>query len=110
MKRRRLLRRRMIIKNVASFSLLVWAGCAGKASRQETHVPKACDDYTGLQESDLQLRKGFGYVEESPIPESHCKNCNLFKVPGEGEVCGGCTLFKGPVFENGYCTYWAPQI
>ena len=68
-----------------------------------------CNDYTGVSEAELQKRNSLGYVEETPMPESNCANCLLFLLPKEGETCGGCQLFKGPVFDNAYCTYWAAR-
>ncbi|SMO62560.1 high-potential iron-sulfur protein [Fodinibius sediminis] len=69
----------------------------------------SCDDLSKVSEAELKKRKGFGYVEETPIPDKKCENCNLYIPPKEGQACGGCILFEGPVFEEGYCTYWAPQ-
>ena len=70
----------------------------------------SCDDLSKTSEAEVKKRVGFGYVEESPMPEKHCKNCQLYLPPKEGQSCGGCALFKGPVFENAYCTYWAPIV
>lgn len=70
----------------------------------------SCDDLSKTPDSEIKKREGFGYVEESPIPEKHCKNCQLYLPPKEGQNCGGCALFKGPVFEEAYCTYWAPIV
>ena len=66
-----------------------------------------CDDFSMLTEADRARRKGLGYVEKSPLEESTCRNCKLWLAPQEGFACGGCTLFKGPVQDDGYCTYWA---
>lgn len=70
----------------------------------------SCDDLSKTSAAEIKKREGFGYVEESPIPEKHCKNCQLYLPPTEGKSCGGCALFKGPVFEEAYCTYWAPIV
>ena len=70
----------------------------------------ACDDLTNVSESDIAVRQKLGYVKESPIPDNQCHNCNLYLPPKEGQKCGGCMLFKGPVFASAYCTYWAPKI
>ena len=69
---------------------------------------KPCEDLTGVAPGELEKRKKFAYVNVSPIPDSRCGNCKLFLPPGSGKACGGCMLFKGPVQESGYCTYWAP--
>lgn len=70
----------------------------------------SCDDYSGLSEDDLKTRKNLGYVEETPMEDRQCQNCNLYLPPEEENPCGGCALFKGPVFPEAYCTYWAPQV
>ena len=70
----------------------------------------SCDDLSKVPEAEIKKREGFAYVNESPMPDKHCKNCNLYLPPREGQACGGCALFKGPVFEEGYCTYWAPIV
>lgn len=70
----------------------------------------SCDDLSKTSESEIKKREGFGYVEESPIPDKQCHNCQLYIPPKDGQVCGGCALFKGPVFEEAYCAYWAPIV
>ncbi len=70
----------------------------------------SCDDLSKVPEAEIKKREGFAYVEESPMPDKHCKNCQLYLPPKEGQSCGGCALFQGPVFEEGYCTYWAPIV
>ena len=91
----------------------IQTSCGPKPSAPETTVSTpvtSCDDLSGLGETDLKAREGFAYVKESPLKESRCNNCNLW-LPPKGEApCGGCLLFKGPVFSEGYCTYWAPQV
>lgn len=101
---------------VAVISVSALAGCENK--KEATTDPQSqnekpvlsCDDLTGVSENDLAIRKKLGYVEESPIAENKCHNCNLYLPPKEGHACGGCMLFKGPVFSDAYCTYWAPKV
>ncbi len=69
-----------------------------------------CDDFSNVSEAELAKRKQFAYVDETEIPESRCNNCQLFISAKEGDECGGCMLFKGPVHDDGYCTYWSPQV
>ena len=88
-------------------------GCqSGGTSTQEEGADDldvtSCDDVSKISEAEIKKREGFGYVEESPMPDKQCHNCQLYLPPKEGQACGGCALFKGPVFEEGYCTYWAP--
>jgi len=76
----------------------------------EPYVGDPCNDMTGVSEDELAKRKQFGYVEKTPIPENTCRNCQLFIPPEEEGGCGACLLFKGPVLDDAYCTYWAPQV
>lgn len=93
------------------------SGCdKNKSAEKNTTHTKAdasvdpCDDLSGLSENDIALRQKLAYVKKSPVAESRCNNCNLYLPPGEGKDCGLCMLFKGPVYQEGYCTYWAPQV
>jgi len=90
-------------------------GCGEKRDAdQAVPEPQAtadpCSDLSGVSKNDIELRAKFAYVNESPIADNQCTNCNLFLPPREGEKCGGCLLFKGPVNPSGYCTYWAPKV
>lgn len=102
--------------SLAVAGVTVLAGCENKKelntnpqSQNEKPV-LSCDDLTGVSESDLGVRKKLGYVEQSPIAENTCHNCNLYLPPKPDHKCGGCMLFKGPVFADAYCTYWAPKV
>ncbi|HYH57204.1 MAG TPA: high-potential iron-sulfur protein [Anseongella sp.] len=91
------------------------AGACGRGKKTENaegdSTPvNSCEDFSGVSQEELEKRKNLGYVEESPIPDNQCQNCNLWLPPAEGKECGGCTLFKGPVYASAYCTYWAPQV
>jgi len=68
-----------------------------------------CDDYSNVDEVNLRKREQLGYVKQTVNPDNTCSNCKLWIAPKEGQKCGGCMLFKGPVYNEGYCTYWAPQ-
>ncbi|MBN8826653.1 MULTISPECIES: high-potential iron-sulfur protein [unclassified Spirosoma] len=116
-KQQRYSRRQFIGKSIFSVSTalglaLVLSRCQSKTtSGQEEKKASVnpCEDFSGVSETDLQTRKKLGYVAQSPRPESKCGNCNLWLPPKEGQSCGSCMLFKGPVYTTGYCTYWAPQ-
>lgn len=82
----------------------------GKDTLAPAGSVEPCSDLTGVPENDLELRKKFAYVKQSPIADNQCDNCNLYLPPKEGSPCGGCMLFKGPVYAEGYCTYWAPKV
>lgn len=68
-----------------------------------------CDDLSGLSEQDLNLRKTYGYLPKSPVPDNQCSNCNLWLPNEANPSCGKCLLFEGPVYAEGHCTSWAPQ-
>ena len=94
---------------------LLWNGCEQKKAvgenKSSTDIAvESCDDLSGVSENDIALREKLGYVKESPINDNKCNNCNLYLPPAAGKECGGCMLFKGPVYAEGYCTYWAPQV
>lgn len=92
----------------------VWAFTSCQSAEQKKSEEKPatpvdpCADFSQVTEVDRQARKKLGYVDKSPLPDSHCLNCQLF-LPMKSVPCGKCQLFKGPVKNDGYCTYWAPQ-
>jgi len=69
-----------------------------------------CDDLSGLSENDVLTRKKFNYVDVAPVKSKTCKLCNLHIPPKPNETCGGCMLFKGPVRDEGTCTYWVAKV
>ena len=79
-------------------------------SAKEAFSGDPCENMSGLSEEELAKREQLGYVKKSPIPESTCSNCQLYIPPKTEKDCGGCMLFKGPVYAEAYCTYWAPQV
>ena len=94
----------------------VLGGCAVKKSGGEEKEAvnndpvDPCSDMTGISESEIEKREKFGYIDETLIPESQCGNCSLYISTDKEKACGGCMLFKGPVYASGYCTYWAPKV
>src|SRR5688572_16742073 len=114
--------RRYFLGKLATASLFalagtqVLSGCGEKkepaaADQPDINQPvSSCNDLMGVSENDLAVRKKLGYVEKSPIADNQCQNCNLYLPPKPEHKCGGCMLFKGPVFNDAYCTYWAPKV
>ncbi|RCR66534.1 high-potential iron-sulfur protein [Larkinella punicea] len=112
--------RRFFLQRCASVGLALTSGtvlltnCDSKPATQTAETKKTavnpCEDYSGLSEGDLKTRQGLGYVTQSPSPDKQCSNCNLWLPPAAGKACGGCMLFKGPVYATANCTYWAPQV
>lgn len=86
---------------------LVVSAC--RSEEKESSVVESCDDLSQLSQSEKDKREVYGYVEETPYSQYRCENCSLFIPPGEDENCGGCILFEGPVFNEGYCDYWEPE-
>ena len=87
---------------------LFQVSCKSDSKDSNQEPTGSCTDFSHVTENDLALRKSFAYVDASPIPDSRCDNCKLWLPPKEGQECGGCLLFKGPVMAAGHCTYWAP--
>ncbi|MEO9893486.1 high-potential iron-sulfur protein [Aurantibacter sp.] len=66
-----------------------------------------CNDLTKISDGEIKKRQGLGYVKQSAVPENSCSNCALFIPAKADEKCGGCILFKGPVYAEGHCVQWA---
>lgn len=110
--RRRFIYQFLQAGGVALSGGLVFSACGGKetSEKEKEATPGDCGDLSGVSESEIQKRQKLGYVEKSPIDESHCDNCSLY-IPAESDkACGKCMLFDGPVYAEGYCTYWAPLV
>lgn len=94
---------------------MLWSQCTSQTQEQQdatsaTDNPDNCGDLSGVEAGEIKKRNDLAYVPASPIPDNQCTNCNLYLPPKEGVACGGCMLFKGPVYAEGYCTYWAPKV
>jgi hypothetical protein len=111
--RRAFLERAMMI-GLAAGAASVAAACDGGGSKPAgggAAAPKkkaggACTDVSGLTEAELKTREQLAYVDVSKVQGKNCKNCGLFQAK---KPCNGCTVVKGPIAENGYCTAWAPK-
>lgn len=69
----------------------------------------ACDDLSGLSESEIKKREELKYVAKTPDTTKNCVNCRFWKAPAQEGECGGCQLFAGKVHPNGYCQSWFTQ-
>jgi hypothetical protein len=85
------------------------SGNGGGGMQEKAATEDPCTDVSGLTDQEKQTRKQFQYVGESPNPEKLCSNCALYTKPEGDNPCGGCTLVKGPINPDGYCTAWAPM-
>lgn len=112
--RRKFIRKYLYLGSLLLNGKLLLSGCnSDKGARkkgQSTAPIDPCNDFSGVSENDKNARKKLGYVKESPHADMKCNNCNLWLPPAAGKECGGCMLFKGPVYSTAYCTYWAPQV
>ncbi len=72
-------------------------------------VQPKCDNVSGLTKEEIEQRKALKYVDNSPEKGKLCSNCALYVPAKAGSQCGGCTLIKGPISPNGWCTSWVPK-
>lgn len=98
---------------VLAGTVLLAACSSEESSRDSGSVrtdasPTDCGDLSGISAEEQENRELYGYVEKTSFPDSRCDNCSLYLPPDEEGGCGGCILFSGPVFAEGYCDYWAP--
>ena len=105
--RRNFIRRSLAGTAAATGGILMALGCSPRSPEEKAKDP--CDG-SDLTPEDLKARQRLGYEEESPLPDRRCENCNLWLPPAKKGSCGGCSLFKGPVYASAYCTYWVPQV
>lgn len=69
----------------------------------------SCMDTTGLSDAEIQQREATNYVDETPIEDQYCANCQLYVEPEAGAQCGGCQVVPGPIHPDGYCDLWVAQ-
>lgn len=99
-------RRQFLVATGAALGLgPLLAACGGGSGDV---VAAECAGYDVLTPQDLQARAGLNYVDNTPIPEQRCDNCQFYVQPTGGSPCGGCQLFAGPVAPGGYCISWVP--
>lgn len=75
-----------------------------------------CSDLSALtaqqKKQRSQMVESLNYIEETEKPDQYCSNCALYQQPAQEETtdneCGGCQLFPGPVYPEGWCSSWTP--
>lgn len=110
---------------IAGSALL--AGCGGKkeeggekkaaggekkaagAEKKAAAAGNACDDVSKLSDAEKTMRTSLKYTSKSPNPEQICKNCVLYQPAAAGAPCGGCSVVKGPIAPEGWCSSWAKK-
>lgn len=100
----------------AGLGMVYLAACKKKVADEEAEMAEpaatggACSDASALSPEDKTLRdnmvNSLQYVEKSPMADKSCANCQFFTA---GSPCGTCTLIKGPIAAEGYCTSWAAK-
>ena len=112
---------RLSLFGVAGVGASMLAACGGgeqQAPAAETPAEEpataaegfTCTDTSGLTEQELTMRnETFMYVDTSTEEGKTCDNCALYVAAAEGQQCGTCTIIKGPIHPDGYCTSWAAK-
>ena len=111
--RREFIGKYFLLNSVIAGAAALLSGCDSKQDSQQGKDANVksnpCEDLSGVSKNDIEVRTKAAYVNKSPLPDNLCSNCNLHIPPAAGKECGGCLLFKGPVYPSGYCIYWAPR-
>jgi len=84
------------------------AALFGFASLNSCSQNDPCDDLSNLTVDEINERKSYNYLKETPDRSKTCKNCEFWIEPEEDQLCGNCALFEGPVHATGYCDGWSP--
>ena len=76
------------------------------AEKPAAPAGNACEDVSALTEPEKKGREGLMYVSKTAKPDQDCAGCNFFKT---GAPCGTCTLVKGPIAAEGWCSAWVKK-
>lgn len=60
-----------------------------------------CNDVTGLNADESNVRTKAAYLEKSPDPAKRCDACAHYIAAPEGSACGTCRVIKGPIAPGG---------
>jgi len=82
---------------------------AKEESKKQGTSNDPCNDLSGVSEEEIRKRQSLGYAKKSPVPENYCGNCGLYIPSSTKNDCGGCLLFKGPVYKEGHCAQWVAK-
>jgi hypothetical protein len=101
--------RRSFLARAAALGAVAVAGGALATGCTSGGGALTCTDTTGLAEADIAGRTALGYVDQSTDAAKNCLNCQLYTPAAEGQ-CGACSVVKGPIHPQGYCTAWAEKV
>lgn len=87
--------------------LFVIGAGASLAACGSSEPELVCTDTQGLTGQEAMLRTTLQYTDHSPHSDKTCTNCQLHQGSPDPATCGRCTVLKGPVHPQGYCTSWA---
>lgn len=102
--------RRRFVYGAATASALALAGCSSGGGGDGSDVPEAYRTATSIggQQRDpdsLSSQSAVSY-RDSPQGDMQCSNCQYYIEDKNDDGLGACTLVKGKVDPEGYCTTW----
>ena len=98
------LSRRTLLRNTVHLAVVGSAPILFQACEK---AELKCEDASGLDAKDAELRQQLEYRDDSPHGKAkNCANCAFF-IAAKRDECGRCTLVKGPIHPLGHCSSWA---
>jgi High potential iron-sulfur protein len=82
---------------------------AGLSACGKKTEPDSCGDLAGLSDGEKTAREALQYKDRSMEKDKRCGGCNFYQAASDPAACGACTLVKGPIHPNGYCTAFAAK-
>ncbi len=65
-----------------------------------------CNNTLSLSQDELATRENFEYESRSSDGTDLCRTCDFWRPSSKGDLCGTCTLMKGPIHPLGTCISW----
>jgi hypothetical protein len=108
--RRAVLLRGLQVPAAGAFLLgLASCGTGGEHS-STTAGGTVCADPNAMTDAEQSTRKGVGYTEASPNPQTVCGGCAFFHPAATGGQCGTCDVLSGAaVNSHGHCNSWSAK-
>ena len=97
--------RRRVLRALA----LAPVAAAALSACSKKDAPDSCQDVSGLSDADKSTRTTLQYTDRAPAQDKQCRLCSFYQPAPEPTKCGSCTLVKGPIHPNGYCTAFAAK-